>query len=158
VIIHVQAAKNLAPEDYLLIEEEHVQLREFLNDLDNTCCNLENQIGCQSCTREKLASCRGQLTSFFYNFVNLSENHFRHEESIMLSRPRVTKENKYFQKHGQAHANIMDELYAIVSKCSSLDEQGETAESYRQLSKNMSKLLEEHDRLFDDPFIQSSKS
>lgn len=158
MIIHVQAARNLAPEDYVLIDEEHLRLHEFLNDLHNTCCNLENQLGCETCSGEKLASCRGQLTSFFYNFVNLSENHFRHEESVMLSRPRVTEENEYFRKHSQAHAQLMDELYAIVRKCSSLDAEGETAEGYRQLLQSMSKLLEEHDRLFDDPFLHSTKS
>lgn len=156
-MIPVQPAKNLSPEDYLLIEEEHLRLHEFLNDLQKTCCNLDNQLGCENCTVETLASCRGQLASFFYNFVNLSENHFGHEESIMRSRLRVAEENEYFRKHERAHAKLMDELYAIVSQCSSLDEQGKTAEGYRQLYKRMSELLDEHDRLFDDPFIESTK-
>ena len=74
--MHAQAVKNLSAEDYRLIEEEHFRLHEVLDFLRVACCNLENQLGCQTCTREKLSSCQGQLTSFSYNLTNLYDNHF----------------------------------------------------------------------------------
>ena len=38
-----------------------------------------------------------------------------------------------------------------------LDEQGDTAEAYRQLHKKMSELFEEHARLLDSPFIETNQ-
>ena len=157
MVIHVKAIKNLATEDYMLIEEEHLRLHGSLNNLRSTCWNLDNQRGCQSCTREKLATCQGRLVSFFHNIINISANHFHHEESIMLRRAHVAKENEDFLNHQQAHGNILHQLNAIVSECAALDARGETAEGYRQLYRRMSELFEEHNRLFDGPFIQSAK-
>ena len=156
MVIHVQAIKNLTPADYLLIEKEHERLKRLLQDLHDTSCNLDNLLSCQSCSKEQLASCRGHLPSFFHDLINLAGKHFYHEESIMLSRPGVTEEYEYFRNHRQAHTNIMRELNSIISECSSLDKMGKTDESYRQLFKKVSDLFEEHDRSFDDPFIQST--
>jgi len=156
MVIHVQAIKNLSPEDYLLIEKEHSRLRWFLCDLHETCCNLGNQLSCQSCTTVKSASCRGRLPSFFHDLIDLAGKHFYHEESIMLGRPNVTEDYGYFRSHRQAHEKIMYELHSIVAECASLTNQGNTAESYRQLYKRVLNLFEEHDRSFDDPFIQST--
>ena len=156
MIIPVQAIKNLAPADYFLIEEEHERLKSLLHDLHDTSCNLDNMLSCQSCSREKFASCRGHLPSFFHDLIDVAGKHFYHEESIMLSRPNVTEDYEYFRNHRQAHANIMRELDVIVSECSSLDKMEKTDESYRQFYKRLSDLFEEHDRSFDDPFIQST--
>jgi hemerythrin len=158
VAIHDRSVKSLAAEDYQLIEEEHSRLQELLDNLYNTCRNLDSQLDCQSCTSEKRASCKGQLISSLYNFIYLSDNHFSHEESIMWKWPHITEEYEQFRKHQQAHADIMVALRSIVDECSALDEQGKTAEGYRQLYKGVSGLLEEHGRLFDDPFIQSTRS
>jgi len=75
----------------------------------------------------------------------------------MLSRPQVTVEYKYFRTHRQAHDNIMQELKSIAGECNSLDKLERTAEGYRHFYKKISDLFEEHDRCFDDPFIQSTK-
>ena len=156
--IHAQSIRNLAAEDYQLIEEEHLRLHELLDNLRATCCNLGNQLGCQGCSSEKLAACKGQLTSSFHNLVYLSDNHFFHEESIMRNWPRIAEEYEQFHRHRQAHAGIMVALHQTVSECAVLDGQGETAEGYRRLYTRMSELLEEHGHLFDDPFIRSTQS
>lgn len=158
MVIHDQAIKQLAAADYLLIEKEHAQLEKFLHDIQDTCCNLDNSLTCQSCSTGKLASCRGRLPSFLHDVIDLADKHFYHEESIMLSRPHVTEEYNYFRIHHQAHEDIMRKLYALCGECASLDSRGNTAEGYRQFYKKLSNLLEEHDRSFDDPFIQSTKA
>lgn len=76
----------------------------------------------------------------------------------MQNWPHIAEEYEQFRRHQQAHAGIMLALHQTVSECSLLDGQGETAEGYRRLYKRMSELLEEHGRLFDDPFIQSTQS
>jgi hemerythrin len=158
MVIHDQAIKQLSAADYHLIEKEHAQLERFLSDLDATCCNLNNSLDCQHCGTGKLASCRGRLPSFMHHVVELADKHFYHEESIMLSRPNVTEDYSYFRIHQQAHEDIMKKLIALRGECALLDSRGNTAEGYRQFYKNLSHLLEEHDRNFDDPFIQSTKA
>ncbi|BCK86794.1 hypothetical protein MIZ01_0560 [Sideroxyarcus emersonii] len=155
--LHVQAIRNLAPEDYLLIEEEHLRLHRFLENLRSTCRNLNNQQNCQSCPREQLGTCRGRLASFFLNIIDISFNHFTHEESVMLRQGSVTEEHEDFRTHQQAHREILHALDTIISECASLDAQGKTAEAYRQLYRRLSEMFNEHDRLFDNPFIQSTK-
>ncbi len=158
MVIHANAIKSLSPDDYVVIEEEHSRLQKFLSDLYNTCCNLENQRNCDSCSGEKHASCKGHLQSFFYDLLDLADKHFYHEESIMLSRPHVTVAYEYFLRHRQAHQNILRELNQLVNECASLGKQGNISQSYRHLHKTISELFEEHDRTFDDPFILSTTS
>jgi len=155
---HAQTVKNLTPADYLLIEEEHAALEGLLSDLHDTCCNLDSLLSCESCSSEKLASCQGRLPSFSFDLIELAGRHFYHEESIMLSRPHVTEEYEYFRAHRQAHANIMRGLTVAVNACAALGKDGNTAEGYRQFCQKTSELLEEHNRAFDDPFIQSTKA
>jgi len=157
MIMHANSVKRLPQEDYDQIEEEHVRLMEVLGELKATCCNIQNQMGCEGCSREKHGACRGQLTSFFYNLVNLAFNHFSHEELIMLKRPHVTTEYEYFRNHKQAHQDILLDLDRIVNTCRSFKEQGQIAEAYRQFHGRVSSLLTEHDQSFDDPFIQSTR-
>lgn len=152
---HVQNIKGISADDYKLIREEHERLDRFLQDLRDTCCNLDNQLDCNSCSREKFASCHGRMYSFLYDLLDITDKHFYNEESIMLSRPHISEEYEYFRLHRQAHFNIMRSLKSIVDDCASLDERGITAEGYRQLYEKISTLFEEHGRLFDDPFIQS---
>lgn len=158
MIMHANSVKGLPQEDYNQIEEEHVRLSEVLDELKGTCCNIQNQLGCDQCSREKLATCKGQLTSFFYNLVNLAFNHFSHEELIMLKRPHVTTEYEYFRKHKQAHQSILLKLDQAVDTSRSCKQKGQTAEAYRQLHSRISTLFVEHDQSFDDPFIQSTRT
>lgn len=159
-MIHDKAIKALSPADYLIIEKEHALLGKFLNDLRNACacCNWDKLPDCQSCDTEKKASCQGRLPSFLFYVIDLAAKHFDHEEKIMLNRPHVTKEYEYFRAHRQAHADIIQKLNTLVDKCFSLDNQSNTAEIYRQFYKELSDLFEEHDRTFDDPFLQSTKT
>ncbi len=155
--INVLDVKQLAPAEYKLIEDEHLRLHNSLKNLRSTCRNLDNQGGCQSCSREQIATCQGRLVSSFYNIINIATNHFNHEESIMQRLSLVTHEYEDLRSHQQAHNNILNELNAKVSQCALLDAHGETSEAYRQLYIRMSELFEEHARLLDDPFIRSTQ-
>jgi hypothetical protein len=156
MVIHVQAIKNLNPDDYIQIEDEHLRIQKYVTDLRNTCSNLTNNLECPSCSREKWGSCRGLLPSFFYDLIALIGRHFSNEESIMLSRPHVTEDYEYFREHRKAHYDIMHQLQEIIGESNSLGSQGSTADSYRHLHSRILLLFEEHDSTFDDPFIQST--
>jgi len=142
VAINTLETGSFSPEEYKLIEHEHLQLRNSLKSLRDTCRNLYNQISCQSCAREQIATCKGRLVSSFYNIINIATNHSNHEDSIMRRLSPITREFEVLRRHERAHNNILSELNAKVSQCALLDAQGETSEAYRQLYKMMSELLE----------------
>lgn len=149
VAIHVEALKNLSPEDFNEIHEEHLRLNSSLRLLCTTCHNLNNELDCQSCDRQKWATCQGRLISFFYNVINFSSNHFKHEESIMLRQASATKDDDDYLRHRQAHVDMLTAIEVIISDCALLDAAGKTDEAYRQLCKRMSAQFQDHDRMFD---------
>lgn len=154
MVIHVEAIQNLSTEDFVEIIGENNRLNEFLNLLCATCHNIGNQLDCQSCDREKLATCQGRLVSFFYNVVNFSTNHFKQEESIMLRQFGVTKDDEDYRRHQQAHIGMLNALNEIISECDVLDARGKTAEAYRNLCNRMSEQFKEHDCMFDSIYLE----
>ncbi|MDO8990564.1 MAG: hypothetical protein Q7U91_13140 [Sideroxyarcus sp.] len=154
--VHAGAISGLAQEDYTLIEAEHTRLRGTIDNLRDTCRNLETTRGCSECSREKLGTCRGRLVSFFYNIMDFSANHFKHEESIMGRWSQMNDECADLHRHQQAHRDILLELAALVGEGVMLDLQGSTAHAYRRLYLGVGDLFEQHERLFDDPFIRST--
>jgi hemerythrin len=156
--IHVEALQNLSPQDFMEISEEHVRLNESLQLLCTTCHNIDNRLDCQSCNREKLATCQGRLVSFFYNVVNFSTSHFKREEAIMLRQAGVTKDDEDFQRHQQAHINMLEALNEIISECDLLDARGKTADAYRNLCNRMSEQFKEHDRMFDGIYLRDRQA
>lgn len=156
---HDQAIKKLSTEDYILIAKEHMLLEKFLDDLQEACAcsRLSQPQGCEKCSSEQEASCQGRLPSFLIYAVDVASEHFDHEEKIMLARPHVTEEYEYFRKHRQAHEDILQQLNALVDECFALEDQGKTAEIYRQFHKRLCDIFDKHDRLFDDPFIESTQ-
>jgi hemerythrin len=149
VAIHVEALKSLSTEDFNEIHEEHLRLNNSLTLLCATCHNLNNELDCKSCDRQQWATCQGRLISFFYNVINFSSTHFKHEESIMLRQANITKDDVDYLRHRQAHVDMLTAMDVIISECALLDASGKTDEAYRQLCKRMSLQFKEHDRIFD---------
>lgn len=131
------------------LKDEHLRLRNSIDIIRSTCINLENQLCCQNCNREQIATCKGRLTSFSYNLISISESHFDFEESIMLPRAGISNKKEAFHNHQQSHQNILKEMRETLKECALLDSHGRTDECYRLLYKRASKLYEEHGRLFD---------
>jgi hypothetical protein len=160
MLVHNKAINALSPSDYLIIEKEHKLLEKYLSNLRDACVcsNLDKLPDCQACAHEQQTSCLGRLPSFLFHIIDLAGRHFDDEESIMLSRPHVTEEDEYFRVHHLAHADIMQKLQALTDECLSLRNKGNVAEIYSQFYDQISAMLEEHDHLFDDPFIKSTKA
>ncbi|MDD2833571.1 MAG: hypothetical protein PHD12_06110 [Methylotenera sp.] len=158
MLVHSQAIKALSPDDYLVIEQEHKLLEQYLESLRDACsCSKATQTpDCQRCDHEMQASCQGRLPSFLFHIIDLASKHFEHEETIMLSRPHVTKDYEYFRAHRLAHEAIIDQLYALSEECLALRNQANIAEIFNQFYKRLNALFEGHDQDFDDPFIKST--
>jgi hemerythrin len=160
--LHEQSILALSTSDYLRIETQHNLLEKYLNDLSEACVcsNLKYISAIQSCDKEKQSSCLGRLPSFLFLITELAGRHFDNEEAIMLRRPDITKNNEYYLSHKQAHTSIMKSLQSLVDNFFSLalEDKGEVAHIYAKFHNNLMKLFEDHDRLFDDPFIQSTKT
>lgn len=151
---HFESNNRLSANDHHLIDQEHELLAKFLNDLRDTCANLDNQKGCDACSKEKFASCHGRMYSFLYDLLEISAKHFNHEEMVMLK--SATTDSEYFRAHQKDHMKIMSSLKEIVDTCATLDQQGITAEGYRRLYKTISNLFKNHNFSFDEPFIKST--
>lgn len=158
MLVHGQAIKELAPADYLMIKNEHKLLEKYLDNLRDACAcsNLGKPPESQRCMQEQQTSCQGRLPSFLFHIIDLAGKHFDHEETIMLSRPHVTRDYEYFRIHQQAHADVMRKLNALSDECLLLRDKHNTAEIYKQFHEKLSSIFNEHDRNFDDPFIEST--
>ena len=159
MLVHNKAINQLAPADYAIIEQEHKLLEKYLSDIRDACdCSHEDSLlDCQACDREKQTSCQGRLPSFLFHIIDLASKHFDHEETIMLGRPHVTETYEYFRVHRQAHIDIMQKLQALSDEYLSARSKRNVAEIYHHFYKEISGMFEEHDHLFDDPFIESTK-
>jgi hypothetical protein len=157
--VHNKAIQALSPEDYLVIEKEHKLLEKYLIDLRDACaCSTHDKpANCQLCDKEKQSSCLGRLPSFLFCIIEFAIKHFEHEEQIMLSRPQVTKNDEYFRAHQQAHFDNVQKLQALVNECLSLKNQLDIPKVYRYFYESISDMFERHDRLFDNPFIESTR-
>lgn len=159
MLVHNRAIKALAPADYLVIENEHKLLEKYLANLQDACvCSNPDQLpDCPHCDHEMQASCQGRLPSFLFHIIDLAGKHFDHEETIMLSRPHVTQDYAYFRAHQQAHAQVMMQLNALSDQCLKLRNKSNTPDIYSQFYEKLTKIFDQHDRDFDDPFIASTK-
>jgi hemerythrin len=160
MLVHNKAIKELSPADYLIIEKEHQLLGKYLNNLRGACdcSNLDKLPDCKVCDKEKLISCLGRLHSFLFHIIELAGIHFNDEETIMLSRPNITRQYEYFHIHKQAHEDVMQKLQGLADECLSLRDETNVAEIYVKFYDKISDLFEKHDRFFDVPFIASTKT
>jgi hemerythrin len=160
MLVHKNAIKKLSDADYLVIKKEHKQLEQYLNDLHDACAcsHLYRSPDCRTCAQAKQNSCLGRLPSFLFHIIELAEKHFDHEEKIMLSRPHITNEYEYFSYHHQAHVNLMLRLQALSDEYLSMRNESYIGEIYRHFYEKITDMFEEHDRLFDDPFIESTRA
>ena len=158
--LHNKAIKGLSAEDYLIIEQEHKLLEEYLINLRNACaCSTADKLDdCPSCDHEKKASCHSRLPSFLFNIIELATKHFEHEETIMLNRPQVTERDEYFSAHHRAHIDIMQKLQTLIDESLSLRNDDNIPEIYRNFYESISDIFENHERLFDAPFIKSTQA
>jgi len=158
MLTHAKDIKRLSTEDFALIEHEHARLASYFNKMHETCHYIESIHRCNDCGREKQASCSGRLTSFLIDIVNVAEEHFDHEEKIMLSRSVSIASSEYFLAHRKAHSDILLQLELYAKTCKQLDQQGNTFDAYRHLYQQLKDIFSAHDLEFDDPFIRSAKA
>jgi hemerythrin len=149
----VQWMEAFALKDRHQMEMEHKQLDRFLEDLRDTCRNLDSDGVCSSCPNELLACCRGRLPSFVYDLLEICEKHFEHEESLLSTKSHLAESYEYVLTHQQAHAEILQALKSMQIECQKLNQHGLTAQGYRLLFHTVSSLFDEHARLFDDHYI-----
>ena len=158
MLVHSKAINKLAPSDYAMIKREHKQLEKYLADLHDACaCSLLPDYDAPDCANEQQTSCQGRMPSFLFHIIDLAGRHFDHEESIMLSRPKISENNDYFRVHRQAHLDIMKNLQGLADNYFSVTKKSNTAEVYRLFYGKIAGIFDEHDSQFDDPFIESTK-
>jgi hypothetical protein len=145
----------ISAEDIELIRSEHERLHRYLTNIEDTCIHLNDNLDCSACDKEKRASCHGRLPSFLYVLHDITEKHFQHEEFIMEKRLTLGQQSNYYDKHCQAHTQILDALHQAIVESDANYEQGKIANAYKCLYDKVSHEMDTHTREFDDPFLQS---
>jgi hypothetical protein len=140
---------TLSERDRLLIEGEHSRMGLFLKELRDTCCEYETTNTCQECGQEKAACCQGRLASFSYDFLDMVEQHFENEESILRGLMSSSEDEPYFLLHKQAHEMLMLELRGVMQESLMMNKQGRTAEAFRLLYQRTLAMFGEHASSFD---------
>ncbi|MDX1916094.1 MAG: hypothetical protein SFU55_10955 [Methylophilus sp.] len=145
----------MSAEDFELIQTEHERLHRYISNLEETCIHLQDGLTCNSCDREKRASCHGRVPSFLYVLHELAEKHFYHEEFIMVKRLQSDQSNDYFEKHKRAHKLVLDAFHQAIIEADAHYEHGKIAEAYKSLHAKVMHELKTHANEYDDPFIKS---
>ncbi|MDZ4140535.1 MAG: hypothetical protein U1C48_00880 [Methylotenera sp.] len=140
------------------IEDEHVRLNQFLQNLRETCDEFYSLEGCQSCDREKIASCQGRLISFEHVFLDFLIEHFKNEEKIMAGIFNNQDTNEHFLLHQQEHDNLLREMDNLMHKLSNMSERGQTVVAIREFHHRVMELFGEHFRNFDDYLLHKPMS
>ncbi len=150
----VQNIIPLAASDRQLIEEEHARLERFLTELCDTCIEFRTFSDCHGCDRERVASCRGRLPSFFHDFHDLIAEHFDNEERIMRSYLKEAHENEYIKLHNEEHAKLMREVKQLIQEAAAQTEQGNVVAAIQQFHKSITSRFGEHTHAFDRVLLQ----
>lgn len=151
---HGESIYNSSSDNFWQLLKEHQRLTTFLNDLQNNCINQHNDLDCNTCNREVLASCRGHLPSYFHDLIDLCSIHFYREEVLIEEELKGMSAHKNLRNHHLAHAGILKRIGGIIGECALINEKEQTDEAYRFLYKNLSRLFEEHDAEFDNELSQ----
>jgi hemerythrin len=88
--------------------------------------------------------------------IEIAEEHFIHEEAVLLNGLKQEARTARFQAHLAAHEAILKKLKTVNAMTAELDKNISTAEAYRNLYYQTSAILSEHERLFDQPAIRHS--
>ena len=136
------------------IELEHVRLARFMSDLRATCSEFSSSADCQDCAKEKVASCQGQLPSFFYDYLDLLEEHFDNEERILLGVIKTQDERVHLRLHHDEHMRLLRQVKQLIQEASTMSRQGNVAAAIFQFYQQITDIFSEHDRAFDATFMR----
>lgn len=145
---------ELSASERQLIEAEHARLETFLSELRETCCAFDDTKECQHCDREKIATCRGRLISFTYDFLDFVVEHFENEEKIMSKIFSALDPASVFHHH-QEHIKLVRTIEGLMHALSDMSKQGHTAVAIREFHARATAMFDEHARTFDAALLQS---
>lgn len=146
---------RLSPADRHLIENDHARLERFLSDLRDTCSHFMSAEGCNKCGFEKVATCKGRLPSYFYDFYDLVSEHCENEEFIMSKLPHSELLEEFLRLHKEDHARLMRELKILIQESTMLVNQGNVAVSIRQFYQLINDSFSAHAHCFDNILLNT---
>lgn len=146
-------SNELSTADRLLLDEEHARLEQFWHDLRETCTEFESGVDCRGCSQDLLATCQGRLVSFIYDFLDLTAEHFEHEEAILRRLLPSPDDDVHVHAHQMEHVRLLRVVHDLAREAARLNTQGLSAEAIRLLYRKICELFGEHARNYDTPFL-----
>lgn len=148
--IHHQVIIKLNAEEFAQISKEHKELEKYLEQLRDVCdfSKESNIAGCDNCSKEKLASCRGLLPSYLHYLHEVTFQHFKSEEKILAKK----EQKEIYLAHKNSHELILEHIDKLIATCVSNSKKIDPAKIYKDVYERTAKLFDAHEKIFDINF------
>jgi hemerythrin-like metal-binding protein len=138
-----------------IVDREHEQLFEFVQELERICTDYAGKLTCNGCSANAIADCEMQLLNAAGNVLLFMVDHFFAEELIMKQSALSAKRSSLFREHAEEHAKLSSDVCALLGS-SALRKQAVVKAA--DMASILSRWLHQHIDEFDVPMLKASGS
>jgi hemerythrin-like metal-binding protein len=132
-----------------IVDEEHRQLREFINRLRMICTDFDSKQSCAGCTEERISACDSALLDCVTELLGFMVEHFRNEENLMKDLGVSAKQHERYLLHAEDHANITDHVALLTHS----RPRQETVRAIADMAAVIARWLDHHIEHHDVPML-----
>jgi hypothetical protein len=137
-----------------LFEAELKRLELFMGDLRDTCVEFSSASDCSNCSKERVATCRGRLPSFYYDLHDLVAEHLENTEKVIGEAHKPERDAQVLKLRQQELAELMREVNRLVRESEIAGQQERIEVPIRQVYYLISKGFCTHFSAFDKRVLQ----
>jgi hemerythrin-like metal-binding protein len=138
-----------------IIDREHLQLFEFVEDLERICTEYAGKLTCNGCSANEIVDCEMKLLNAAGDVLLFMVEHFSAEELIMKQSALSARQKSLFQVHAEEHAKLSSDVCALLGS-NALRQQAVAKAA--DLAAILSRWLHQHIAEFDMPMMKASGS
>lgn len=97
-----------------MIDEEHRQLRAFIERLRSICDEFDSRQTCAGCSSDRISACESSMLDCVTDLLGYMVEHFRTEENLMRDLGISAKQHERYLMHAEDHANIADRVARLA--------------------------------------------
>ena len=132
-----------------IVDEEHRQLRAFINRLRAICDEFDSKQTCAGCASDKVSACESALLDCVSDLLGYVVEHFRTEENLMKDLGISVEHHERYLMHAEDHANIADQVALLARP----GDQQLTVRSIADTAGVLSRWLDHHIQHHDVPML-----
>ena len=132
-----------------MIDEEHRQLRAFIDRLRTICDDFDSKQSCVGCASDKVRGCESALLDCVTDLLGYMVAHFRTEENLMKDLGISVKHHERYLMHAEDHANIADRVALLARP----QDRQQTVRAITDTAVVLSRWLDHHIMNHDVPML-----